>query len=148
MYIKKIRTKSSSFLKLCIKRTKRTKRRNETYVNFLYIYTHNGLCFNSSQRHRGAGLFEKILKKITCTIMIRIIVFVKKLINDESRFHQIPTVSQHFLLFLNQAEFWEVQWINKKCYIMGNYVLIIFLRTFSYQLMYFADKVQKTDNFA
>ena len=40
--------------------------------------------------------------------------FVKHQINDESRFHQIPTISQHFLLFLNEAEFWKVQQINRK----------------------------------
>ena len=33
--------------------------------------------------------------------------FVKNQINGESRFHQIPTISQRFLLFLNRAEFWE-----------------------------------------
>ena len=40
--------------------------------------------------------------------------FVKHQINGESPFHQIPTISSHFLLFLNEAEFWKVQWTNKK----------------------------------
>ena len=31
------------------------------------------------------------------------------------------------LLFLHGTEFWEVQWINRKCYVMQNYVFIIFL---------------------
>ena len=36
------------------------------------------------------------------------------------------------LLFLNGAEYWKVQWINRKWYVMQNYVLIIFLWTFPY----------------
>ena len=31
-----------------------------------------------------------------------------------SRFYQIPTISYCFLLFLNGAGFWKVQWINRK----------------------------------
>ena len=31
-----------------------------------------------------------------------------------SRFYQIPIISYRFLLFLNGAEFWKVQWINRK----------------------------------
>ena len=30
-----------------------------------------------------------------------------------SRFHQILTISERFLLFLNEAEFWNVKWINR-----------------------------------
>ena len=37
-----------------------------------------------------------------------------------------------FILFLNEAEFWKVQWINSKWYVMENYVLIIFLWTIPY----------------
>ena len=44
--------------------------------------------------------------------------------------------------------FWKVQWINRKWYVMQNYVLIIFLRTFPYQLLYLSDKFKKTDSFA
>ena len=51
-------------------------------------------------------------------------------------------------MFLNGAKFWEVQCIIRKWYVMQNYVLSIFLWTFMYQLLYFADKFHKTDNFA
>ena len=37
-----------------------------------------------------------------------------------------------FVVFLNGAEFWIVQWINRKWNIMQNYVVIKFLWTFSY----------------
>ena len=40
--------------------------------------------------------------------------FVNNLFNGESRFHQIATIFQCFLLFLNKAEFRKVQWVNKK----------------------------------
>ena len=53
--------------------------------------------------------------------------FLKKQINGDSSFHQIPTICQRFLLFLNGPEFWKVEWINRKRYVMHNYVLIIFL---------------------
>ena len=45
----------------------------------------------------------------------------------ESRFHELPTISQRFLLFFNGEEFRKVQWINRKWNSMQNYVVINFL---------------------
>ena len=40
--------------------------------------------------------------------------FLKNEINGQNHFHQIPTISQRFLLILNGAEFWKVQWMSRK----------------------------------
>ena len=53
-----------------------------------------------------------------------------------------------FLLLLKREEFRKVQWINRKWNVMQNYVFTSFLWTFSYYLLYFADKLQKTNSFA
>ena len=53
-----------------------------------------------------------------------------------------------FYCFLNGEEFWKVRLINRKWCVMQNYVIIIFLSTFPYYLLYFAKIFQKTNNFA
>ena len=63
-------------------------------------------------------------------------------------FPQILTIFQFFLLLLNGEEFWKVRLINRKWCVMQNYVIIIFLSTFPYYLLYFAKIFQKTNNFA
>ena len=55
---------------------------------------------------------------------------------------------ESFLLLLKREEFRKVQWINRKWNVMQNYVFTSFLWTFSYYLLYFADKLQKTNSFA
>ena len=56
------------------------------------------------------------------------------------------TKYQHFLAFFivfEWAEFWKVQWINRKWYVMQSYVVIIFPWTFQHWQLNFTDKLKK-----
>ena len=91
-----------SFSKKTLKKSACTVMIFITFQNYYYFWKSNIPVFNLIVDSRN---MIKLSKNMS---------LLKNQINGKSRFHQIPTICQRFLLFLNGAELWKVQWTNRK----------------------------------